>query len=74
MRKILVEFAMSNTTVKSTLTTVHRGLGAKLRSVTIGFMYSVLASVQKIHKASVNGFVKIPIQLRNQTMEESLKR
>ena len=39
MRKILVEFAMSNTTVRWTLTTVHRALGAKLQSVTIGSMY-----------------------------------
>ena len=74
MRKILVEFAMSNTTVRWTLTTVHRALGAKLQSVTIGSMYSVLASLQKIQKASVNGFVKITIQLKNQTIKESLKK
>ena len=55
------------------MTTVHSGLGAKLLTVTIGSMYSVLASVQKIHKASVNGFVKSTIQLRKQTIEESSK-
>ena len=74
MRKIFVEFAMSNTTVRWTSTTVHRGLGAKLQSVTIGSMYSVLASLRKIQRASVNGFVKITIQLKNQTIEESLKK
>ena len=51
MRKIFVKFAMSNTTVRWTLTTVHHGLGAKLGSVTIGSIYSVLASSEKIQKA-----------------------
>ena len=74
MRENSAEFAMSNTTVRWTLTMVHRGLGAKLQSVTTGSMYSVLASLQKIQKVSVNGFVKITFQLRNQTIEESLKR
>ena len=64
---------MSNTTVRQALTTVHPGLGAKLPILTIGSMYSVLASLQKIWKTSLNGFVKITIQLRNQTIKEPLK-
>ena len=36
--------------------------------------YSVLASLQKIQKVLVNGFVKVTIQLRNQTIKESLKK
>ena len=74
MRKIFAEFAMSNTAVRWILTMVDCGLAAKLQSVTIGSMYSVLASLQKIQKVLVNGFVKITIQLRNQTIEESLKK
>ena len=65
---------MSNTAVRWILTMVDRGLAAKLQSVTIGSMYSVLASLQKLLKVSVNGFVKITFQLRNQTIEESLKK
>ena len=55
IRKTFVDFAMW------TLTVVHCGLGVKLQSVTIGSMYFVLGSFQKIERASVNGFVKITI-------------
>ena len=73
MRKFFAKFAMSNTTVRWILTMVDCGLPAKLRSVTIGPCI-VLASLQKIQKVLVYGFVKINIQLRNQTIEESLKK
>ena len=59
MRKVFVKFAMSNTTIRWTSTTVHHGLGAKLQSMTIGSICSVLASLRKIQRVSVNGFVKI---------------
>ena len=69
MWKFFVELAISNTTVRLTLTTVHRGLGAKLQSVTIASMYSVLASLQKIRKVSMNRFIKITIQLKTQNIK-----
>ena len=71
MRKLFAEFAVSNTTVRWILTMVHHGLAAKLQSLTIGSMYSVLASLQRV---LVNGFVKVTIQLRNQTIKKLLKK